>query len=490
MKEKKVSSIKVNALLNVIRQCSNVIFPLILYPYITRVLGAANLGKYTFSLSVVEYAGIFALLGIPTYVVREGARVRENKEQIEKLTSELFTFSLICMILSVAVLYLLTMFVPKLNSNLILIFILSANVITNVLGRDWILTIYEDYLFISLRYIILKLIALILILIIVKQPEDYVKYALINLISDSGGYILNIWYTQRYIPLRITLHPNIKKHIRPIMYLFCTTLAVKIYIESDIMLLGFMRTEAEVGIYGVASKVYSVVKSVLNAIILVAIPRLSLYLGNQQSTEYRKLLKDLKSVLMVLIFPSIVGAVCLSSNIMLIMGGADFVSGASAFRILCIALFFAVMGCYYAQGVLVPNRGEKYFFISTFVSAAVNIILNFICIPLWGISGAAITTLIAEGLILFTCRYFSRQYTQIETASGLIPVLLGCILIAAVCMGVKMLNLSLTIETVLCIIVSAAVYAAVLFAGKNPLAVSVLNAMKSRFKRKSKEGGQ
>lgn len=479
---KKQKSLKVNAVLNVVKQCSTVIFPLVTYPYISRVLGSDNFGRIGFSNSVIEYGMVFAALGIPTYMVREGAKIRDDKQKISRMAAEVFTISIMTMLIALAAIALLTVASPRLRVERLILFTLSFNIVFYVLGRDWVNTIYEDYLYVTIRYIALKALSLLLIFLFVRRPEHYLRYAGIIMVTESAGYIANIFYTRRYIPYALTLRPRLDVHLKPLMLLFCSTLAIQIYIQSDITILGFMRTDSEVGVYSLASRVYSVIKSVLNAIIMVAIPRISYYIGNGDTTAYHGLLGKLKESLITLLFPCIVGGFALSSDIMYIMGGEEYLYGHRAFEILCVALLFAVLGCYYAQGVLVPNRRENKFFICTSVSALVNIVLNFWFVRYMGIEGAAITTLIAEMLIMASCRCYSRDFLKPEKSRSILSVIVGCAVIFVECKLIAMLKLTPIKELMLSFGASVASYFAVLYLLKNPVVKENLDAVMRKIR--------
>ena len=166
-----LSKLKLNAVFNVIKQCSTVLFPLITYPYISRVLGSGNFGRVSFANSVIEYGVVFAALGIPAYMVREGAKVRKNRAEINKIATEVFTISIVTMLISLAGIGIFMLLFPRLRAESILIGILSLNILFSVLGRDWINTIYEDYFYITLRYIAFKVVSVLLIFLFVKKPE-------------------------------------------------------------------------------------------------------------------------------------------------------------------------------------------------------------------------------------------------------------------------------------------------------------------------------
>lgn len=480
MKQNRKVNVASNAFLNIIKQCCNIIIPLISYTYVARALGETSLGKFSFSDSVISYFTILATLGIPTYAIREGARIRDDKNEMKKFSAELFSISIVSAIFSYFILFLLIMLQPTLQRNAILLEILSINILTNVLSRDWINSIYEDFLYVTIRYILFQLISLALVILFVHSPDDLVVYTAIMMFSNSGAYISSFIYTCRRIPLQFTFKLNLKKHIKPVLFLFCSTLAIQIYVKSDITILGFLRTEAEVGVYTSASKIYTIIKALLNAIITVVIPRLSYYIGSGNTAAYQNLLEKLKNTLIAFIFPCIVGTFFLSREIIVLIGGNSYQSGSSALAILCFALFFAVMGCYYANCILIANRAEKPFFYATIVSAAANIILNIIIIPFIGMNGAAMTTVVAELIIYVICKNKAEMYVNNTHCSGIISVIVGCIGIGIICFICRQLFESMILKVVVSIIFSCLLYVAILFIGKNEIAVFAFNLVKTR----------
>ena len=475
-------SMEVNAVLNIIKQCCVIVFPLITFSYITRVLGSGNLGRYSFSDSVIQYIIALASLGIPTYAIREVSRVRKDPVQMKKLTNELFSINVIMMILSLVLLFLLTKFIPRLNRESVLLAILSINVISSTLGRDWINNVFEDFFYLTLRYIIIQTVSMILILTLVKTKNDLILYTWIMAFSYSFNYILNIFYTRKYISYGFTFHLNLKTHLKPIIYLFCITIAGMIYVKSDIIILGFFRPDGEVGVYSIASNVYTAIKSLLNAVIIVAIPRISAYLGENDRKSYMSLLSGLRNILYVFSIPSIIGLFFLSKDILFILAPNSFAYGYISLRILCFALFFAVFGCFYSQAVLVPNRNESSFFYATVISAIANIGLNFILISLWGMNGAAMTTVLAEAIVVIVCKKSSIDLTDQFRTMKIIPVLLGCVSVIAICYVCQACIASLIFRILFSVVFSVFAYGFILLIGKNEVAISGLKVIQSKFK--------
>lgn len=405
----KYKSIKINAVLNISKKCVNIVIPLIIYPYVSRVLGAPSYGKYSFAESIMGYVGLVAGFGISTYAIREGAKVRDNKKQLKQLASELFTISLITTFVSLVLLSAIVMIVPKLHESGILIFIMSFEVILNTLSRDWINEVYEDYIYITLRYIFFQILSVFLILVFVKTQDDIVIYTFLRSIAITGGASVSIFYTRKYAAMCFSPLSQIRKHWKPLFVFFGCSCASVVYIHSDITILGIYKSDADVGIYSIVSKIYTLVKSMVNAVVLVMIPRAAYYIGNNKDKLYSQLINKAQNILVMIILPAMTGIWCLSSDLILVIAGREYIAGNYALKILAVSLIFAVFSYLYAYGCLIPNGLDHYFFKASVISAVINIITNFICIPVFGINAAAATTLLAETAMYFITKHYSRK---------------------------------------------------------------------------------
>lgn len=190
----KIRSIKVNAILSMIKQVCAIIFPLITIPYVSRILEADNYGKINFSSSIISYFILIAGLGISSYAIREGARIRDEKTTFTKFSNEIFSINILATVLSYILLVVVVFISTKLQQYKLLLFIQSFAIILNTLGADWINSVYEDYLYLSFRYILIQIISLIALFLFVHTPNDYVIYAIIYVFSSSGGNLFNCFY--------------------------------------------------------------------------------------------------------------------------------------------------------------------------------------------------------------------------------------------------------------------------------------------------------
>ena len=221
-------SIGVNAGLNMIRTACQVIFPLITFPYVSRVLHVENIGIYNFCQSVISYFSLLAALGISTYAIREGARYRDNEEKMSLFASEVFSINFISTAFSYLILVVCILLIPRFNQYSSIMVALSISIMFTLIGSEWIFQIYEDYKYITIRGILFQFISLILMFVLVRNSSDLFAYVWITVISCSGANILNAVSRRKYCKIRLTINAKILTHLAPILVLFATSVATTI----------------------------------------------------------------------------------------------------------------------------------------------------------------------------------------------------------------------------------------------------------------------
>lgn len=483
---KKVRSIKFNAFLNVVKTVLSIGIHLITIPYASRVLGASHYGKVSYANSIIQYLALLAMLGISNYAQREGPRFRDDHDKINDFASQLFTVNVIATIISYIIMACLLVFSVKLRHYRMLILVQSVIMILTTIGADWINQIYEDYFYMTVRYIIVEIIALGCLFIFVRSPEDYVRYAFIMVMAAAGGNLFNIFYIKRYVHLHFVPLTQCKEHLKPVFKLFFVNLAMVLYISSDITILGHYRDSKTVGVYSLASKIYSTIKNVINAVIMVAIPRLSFYLGHHEQEEYKQLIKKVLDYLLTCLLPVVCGLLILAKPIMLIVGGHEYGGGAMPLSILSMALLFASLACLFSSGVLLLYKRDNVYLMATLISCLVNVGCNFIMIPLWGYNGAAITTLMAEAIMFIMSAYYSfKDHLQLKDLFThdhvVISSLCGSILILGSGLMIKSMFNNILIQLFLTFCISVVLYIVILALFKNPLLISFMNRFKDKF---------
>ena len=188
------SNVKKNTVFNTVKTVFGIIYPLITFPYISRVLLAENVGKVNFGNSIVSYFSLIASLGVSTYAIRECSKVRDNQEELNRTASQIFSINIISTLISYFALVITLIVAQPLENYRELICIQSATILFTTLGADWINSAMEDFKYIAVRTIGMQLVSLALMFLFVRRPEDYIKYAVISVVASSGANIINIFY--------------------------------------------------------------------------------------------------------------------------------------------------------------------------------------------------------------------------------------------------------------------------------------------------------
>ena len=302
-------SLSLNAILNAMRSVLNMLFPLITYPYITAVLSVEELGKYNFSLSIVNYFALIAGLGVSSYAIREGARIREDKRALADFANQMLEINLISMLAAYMLLFCVLGIATTLAPYKELILFLSVQMLFTTIGVEWIYSIFEEYQYITIRSILFKVASIILLFVLVRKEGDVFQYAGVVMFATTGSNILDAFFARKYFHFSFVGLKKLKKHIRPIMVLFASNIAVMVYVYSDTTMLGLMADDYTVGIYAVSSKVYSMMKSVLSAVLVVSIPRLANLYGANKLSEFKEIVQNITDTITLLLIPSVAGLI-------------------------------------------------------------------------------------------------------------------------------------------------------------------------------------
>lgn len=478
-----MKKLTVNVFLNVIRSLMGILFPLITYPYVSRVLQAENIGKVNYAASIVSYFLLFAMLGITVYATREGAQIRDNRLKLNTFVSEIYSINLLTATLSMICLFIVAVLIKDFNEYKYIILLLSLEIPLSALGTDWINSIFEDYTYITIRTIGFQLIALILMFILVRDRQDYMQYAFCTLISGYGAGLINMIYTRRFCSKHVTFKLNLKKHIKPIFLLFATNLASLIYSNSDITMLGMITSDYNVGIYSTASKVYNIFKHILFSIVVVCLPRFSNILANNGRRKYEYYARKVYQLVFILSVPLMVGIFLLSDSIIDIIAGSGYYDAIPTLKILCFAVFFAILGYFNMQLVLLPSKKDKDILFSTIVAAIINVVANLFLIPLLLENGAALTTVFAELIVFIITKYKIRNLIDLRVEKKIFfQTILSSIIMFIMVMITGRFFQNSFIRLIICFAVGGVTYLLSMTLLKNEFVMNFIHKAKFKFK--------
>ena len=482
-------SLGVNALLNGLRSALNLIFPLITFPYVSRVLSVDGMGIYNFSNTYVNYFVLIAGLGVATYAVREGAKYRDNEEEISEFASQVFTINMISTLIAYLLLIGSLLIFSNLRNYVTCILIFSLQLFFTTISTEWVYTIYEEYEYITIRSIAFKIISIVLLFLLVHSPNDYLWYAAITVFAGVGSNILNYIHAKSFCKIKFVKETNWRYHLKPILVIFASAVAITLYISSDTTILGLLKDNYAVGIYGVAVKIYTIVSGLISGLLVVTIPRLAMLIGKKRVKEYNHVLQEVINSVSILGLPAAVGLVMLSREVILIIAGKKYLEGTLSLQIITWALIFSNYSTIFNQCVLIPLKRESKTLRNTVITGLVNVGLNFIFIPLWSYNGTALSTVIAEFMVMFMNGWSARDYVgpilkSKRTFKSILDSIIGCVGIALVCVLLKLGISSLILRTVLSVGLSVIMYGAILVFFKNEIALEYLNKVIDRIRKK------
>lgn len=400
MNNEKIHSVKYNFLMNLILTSTQFLFPLITFPYISRVLLAAGTGKVSFAMSIANYFLMVASLGIPTYGVRACAQVRDDKDKLSKVAQEIFIINLFMTILVMMTYIICISCIPRFQTDKVLFQINGLNILLNMFGMNWLFQAVEQYDYITARSIAFKVLSVLLMFLLVHAESDYIVYSAITVFAAVGSNILNFIKSKSIINFHWYGNYSIKQHMKPIFILFAQSLAISIYTNLDTVMLGFMRTDVDVGLYNAAIKVKSVLTSVVTSLGTVLLPRMSYYLKQQRRNDFSNTVVKALNFTVSISLPLSVIFFVLAKDTMLFLAGKEFEGAIAALQISVIAIIPIGITNILGIQVLTASEKEKYVLFSVSLGAAVDFLLNMLLIPTHGSTGAALATTIAEFVVL------------------------------------------------------------------------------------------
>lgn len=478
-------NIKVNFILNVIRLTLGSLFVLITMPYITKVLGSEKLGAVEYINSVVSYFLLFTALGIPNYGVREIAKVQNDKKELSKTTLELISILGITTAIGYIVFFILCFHFETINKELILAFIIGTNILFTNLGVEWFYIGIENQSYITKRFIIVRLLTLIMLFLLVKTEKDYLIYGAILVFMTSGSNLFNIYNLKNYISLKEIKTLKLKKHLKPILTIFSATLAVSIYLGLDSIMLGSIIGNKPVAYYSVANKLVRFELVLVTALGIVMMPRLSNALKNNQKESYIKYANISLRYILLVALPLMTGTFIFSKEIIYLMAGDKFEPAVLTMQLISIIILIVGLAYFIGFQILYPNNMEKYYTYSVTIAAVINFIFNYLFIPKYAQNGAAIGTVIAELTGVICMLIFARNKLKEIKFYNVknLKYVVAAIIMGVVIFYIKNLDIEIFYKLILGIIIGGISYFISLVVMKEELIFLGIDFLKNKIKR-------
>jgi len=479
----KQKSLKKNFIMNAILTMSSFLFPLITFPYISRILLPVGTGKVSFATSLISYFSILAQLGVPTYGIRACAKVRDDRKKLTQTAHELLLINLSMSLVSYAVLAIVLLTVPKLQEDRILYIIVSMSLILNAIGMEWLYKALEQYTYITIRSIIFKFFALIGMFLFIHSKEDYIIYGALTIFAGSASNIFNFINVHKYIDMKPIGNYHLKQHIKGVSIFFAMACAATIYTHLDTVMLGFLKTDDDVGYYNAAVKIKGILVSIVTSLGTVLLPRASYYIEHNLHDEFKKISAKALNFVFLLASPLMLYFILFAKQGIYFLSGDAYSGSILPMQIIMPTLLFIGTTNILGIQILVPLGREKIVLYSEIAGAITDLTLNALLIPKYASSGAAIGTVVAE-FIVFLVQFFSLRNEVIPALKKIqyYKIILGMLLGTIACIWVPKLGQGNFITLFISACLFFAVYGSTLLILKEPLTQQITQQLLSKLK--------
>lgn len=477
-----MTSIKTSLAYNTANNILRIVFPLITAPYVTRVLSPDDLGLFAFASSYAGYFAVFAVLGIPYYGAREIAKVRDDIQKTSWLFSELFSIGLmVTAVVSLIYMASIALF-DRFSQHEALFVLLGATLYCSPFNIDWFYGGLENFKHITIRSMVIKIASMLLLFTCVRDQDDLLYYAFISVFSTVASDVWNfvVLYRAGY-KVSFCFH-GLKRHVKPLLLLFVSTVAVSIYTILDRLMLGFMSAYEQVAFYSYAMEISKVLLSVIVSLSAVAIPRVSYYLETRQYLEIERFINKSCALVVFFAVPICIGLIMSSPTLVPLFLGSAFQESVLPLQILSLLLILIGLNNLFAVQCLVALGYDKLFLFSVLGGTITNFLLNDLLIPYWGAIGASISSAIAEFCVLVMSYYYVQRYTQLNIGvkrEYVVTVVTACLFIPLYVILAGFIDGWLLI---LCFVLLAVpVYLGIQFYAKNSILLLLIDLIQNKY---------
>ncbi|RFM26673.1 flippase [Deminuibacter soli] len=443
--------IKKNLFYNSLLSVSQLLFPLITFPYASRILGPHGIGTVNFIDSFTQYFILFSALGIPVYGVREIAKSKHEPDgKLSKTFNEIFTLHVLSACVFSVLYLVLALSLPSLRKHFDIVLVGIGMLLFSAGSIEWFFQGMEQFGFITARSITVRSISVIALFVFMHAGAPPVVYYSIS----AGGYILNsicnLFFLRKYVQVKPVL--NIKQHIRPLVVILGSNLAISVYLFMDNIILGFIKGETAVGFYSLAVRIVRIPFAVLNAAGAVIVPQVSQAYSRGDIPALNSLADKSFSFTCVAGIPIAMGLFVASPFLVHLFGGDNFSESVIVLQLLSPVIIIIGLSSLFGMQLLTPMGKEKYLLRAVVVGMVISLVVNLCIIPFFSYKGAAVTNLLTECAVTATSFYFVRRYVKLQMHLNIFfQCLPGALLFIPIAWGMRALPINYTLREILII---------------------------------------
>jgi len=396
----------------------NYLFPLILIPYLTRVLGVEKYGLYAFAFAIINYFVMLVNYGFDFSATKQVAIIRDDKVTLNKLFSTVTTVRIILAAISVLFLLIIVLLVNKLSSEKELIFSGVGIIISAAFIPVWLFQGLENMKLVTVVNFITRLLSTLLIFLFVKEQQDYrLALSFQSLGYLAGGvFSMILSFTVFKIKFKVPLLKELIFQVKDGWHIFLSTLGMNFYRESNTIILGFLTNFSIVGYYAAAEKLIKAIQSLTAPFVNVLFPyfgrRLNVGENIAKNIQIYKKLGVFYGLLLLTI--SIIVLILAPWGIKSYLSSA-YINSVTNVQIMCMVIFFGGLNYYYGIIGLVNMGKEKLFAKAVWISGIFSVCICFLLAAKLLDKGASVAMVLAEVLLFIQILFYSKN---IRTGNG------------------------------------------------------------------------
>jgi len=471
-----------NYFYNLLLTVANLLFPILSFPYVSRVLGPEGIGKVQFVFSFAQYFSIIASVGVPIYGMKEIARYKDDTHGRSQVFSELISIHALTS-LSFSLIYLIVIFtIPYFNADRNIYLGATLLVLFGFTAIEWLYSGMEEFKSIALRSVLFKALGLGLLYTFIKSRGDYNLYLYIMMFSFLGNNILSLFLIRNKIKFKSS-NLQLRKHFIPMIFILGTTLAASMYTDMDTVLLGFLSNDKTVGLYTAAVKLSKIAIPFVTSMGVILMPKIAKDFAGKNLSGAQETINQTFRFLTFFAVPIVFGLALLAPEFIALFSGKEFLSATLSMRILSLLPLIIGFGHLFLFLVLVPAGKNREMFFCVLGGLLMSLILNVLLIPHFQEVGSSIANICSEMVVTGLYFYFiQKHFTFTYEWSLILKAVLSALIFIPVIAMVRYLAVPLIYTIVISIIGCALFYLTIqqlLF--RNHFMYSILEFVKAKF---------
>lgn len=459
----------------------NALFPLLTYPYVTRVLGVEGVGEANIAIAVSAYFCMLASLGIPVYGIREIGRCKGDKGSLDRLVSELILINILGVLVSLGV-YVVALFHVELMLGAKYLFLITGiNVALGFLQLDWFFQGTEMFKFIAMRNLIVKLFSIVSIYLFLENGSQVDIYLWITVFAGVGANFLNLFYMYKNVSFRVK-GIDLRRHVRAVLFFSVNRIASSFYTILDGVVLAVVTNNYYVGLYTTSIKLVRIIGALISSVTIVFFAEIS-KLVSSEDEGYAGALAEILAILLIFSFPAVGFCMVFSEELIQLFAGEDFLESAGLLEVLASLILVSVLTGFIGMQILYANNMEWVVLVSLMTGATVCLVSNLCLVEEFKAFGAAVSVLLAEVAILCVQLYFVVSKSLVDVCNLLYrvrPILFSffLFLVISVLMSFALMGLPSFLIVIISFAVLSVVYVVSLMFFREKIVLDVIGGLR------------